>query len=117
MSQPSPITTHVLDTSIGRPAKNVPVTLERITDAGEAVFLGRGVTDDDGRLRNLLPAEPRPERGTYRVTFDTGAYFSARGVEGFYPSVSITFVLRAPEEHHHVPLLLNPYGFSTYRGS
>jgi 5-hydroxyisourate hydrolase len=113
----SPITTHVLDTSRGRPAEGVPVVLERLDDAGEAVVLGRGKTDADGRLRDLLPSEPRPKAGTYRITFDTGAYFAAQGTTGFYPTVSITFVLRAPEEHHHVPLLLNPYGFSTYRGS
>jgi 5-hydroxyisourate hydrolase len=113
----SPITTHVLDTSRGRPAEGVPVVLEWIEDSGEAVVLGRGKTDADGRLRDLLPPEPRPKAGTYRITFDTGSYFVASGTPGFYPSVSITFHLRAPEEHHHVPLLLNPYGFSTYRGS
>ncbi|MRG97330.1 hydroxyisourate hydrolase [Polyangium spumosum] len=113
----SPITTHVLDTSRGRPAEGVPVVLERLEDSGEAVVLGRGETDADGRLRDLLPPEPRPKPGTYRITFDTGAYFAAHGTTGFYPSVAITFHLRAPEEHHHVPLLLNPYGFSTYRGS
>ncbi len=116
MSQ-SPITTHVLDTSVGRPAAGVVVTLERIESTGQAVFLARNATDADGRLRDLLPASPRPQPGIYRLTFDTEAYFSGRGVVGFYPSVSITFSLRAPDEHHHVPLLLNPYGFSTYRGS
>lgn len=113
----SPITTHVLDTSRGRPAQGVAVTLERLSDTGEATLLARGTTDADGRLRDLLPPEPRPQAGAYRITFDTGAYYRALGVEGFYPSVAITFVVRAPEEHHHVPLLLNPFGFSTYRGS
>lgn len=114
---PSPITTHVLDTSRGRPAEGISIVLERLEDTGEAVVIGRGKTDADGRLRDLLPPEPRPKAGNYRITFDTGAYFAAQGTTGFYPSVSITFTLRAPEEHHHVPLLLNPYGFSTYRGS
>ncbi|HVK71274.1 MAG TPA: hydroxyisourate hydrolase [Polyangium sp.] len=113
----SPITTHVLDTSRGRPAEGVPVVLERLEDSGAFVELGRGKTDADGRLRDLLPSEPRPKPGTYRITFDTSVYYAAQGTTGFYPSVSITFLLRAPEEHHHVPLLLNPYGFSTYRGS
>ena len=113
----SPITTHILDTSRGRPAAGVAVTLERLSEAGESTVLARGVTDADGRLRDLLPPEPRPAAGIYRLTFETGAYYIALGVEGFYPSVAVTFLLRAPEEHHHVPLLLNPFGFSTYRGS
>lgn len=113
----SPITTHILDTSRGRPAAGVPVTLERLSDTGAAVVLARGVTDADGRIRDLLPAEPRPEAGMYRISFDTGAYYAALGVEGFYPSVTIVFHLRAPAEHHHIPLLLSPFGYSTYRGS
>ncbi|EYF05667.1 hydroxyisourate hydrolase [Chondromyces apiculatus] len=116
MSQ-SPITTHILDTSRGRPAAGVHVTLEYLTEHGKASVLGHGLTDADGRLRTLLSGDERPQVGTYRLTFDTGAYFSALGVEAFYPSVSIVFLLRAPEEHHHVPLLLNPFGYSTYRGS
>jgi len=117
MSTTSPITTHVLDTGRGRPASGVAVTLERLSDTGEAMLLARGTTDADGRLRDLLPAEPRPQAGAYRLTFDTGAYYRALGKESFYPSVAITFVVRAPEEHHHVPLLLSPFGYSTYRGS
>ncbi|AKT42894.1 hydroxyisourate hydrolase [Chondromyces crocatus] len=116
MSQ-SPITTHILDTSRGRPAAGVHVTLEHLNDAGEGTLLGRGVTDADGRLRDLLPGGVRPSVGTYRLTFATAAYFAELGVEAFYPSVSVVFQLRAPEEHHHVPLLLNPFGYSTYRGS
>jgi 5-hydroxyisourate hydrolase len=91
--------------------------LERLDTKGCFECLARSQTDADGRVKDLLPPEPRPLPGTYRMTFDTGAYFAALGVEGFYPSVAITFVLRAPAEHHHVPLLLSPYGFSTYRGS
>jgi 5-hydroxyisourate hydrolase len=111
----SPITTHVLDTSRGRPASGVPAVLERqAPDHGWAV-LGRGVTDADGRIRDLLsgPLEP----GTFRLTFDTGAYFAAQETASFYPSVSIVFRIREGGQHYHVPLLLSPFGYSTYRGS
>jgi 5-hydroxyisourate hydrolase len=112
----SAITTHVLDTSRGRPAGGVLVVLEISTIDGP-VELGRGHTDPDGRLRTLLAPDAPFERGTYRLTFHTGAYFAANGVEGFYPEVRIDFEVRDPTQHFHVPLLLNPYGYSTYRGS
>jgi 5-hydroxyisourate hydrolase len=110
----SPITTHVLDTSRGRPAVGVPVALERAVDSAWQP-VGRGTTDADGRVRDLL-ASP-PEAGHYRLVFDTGAYFRAVGEAGFYPEVSVTFVVGHAEEHYHVPLLLSPFGYSTYRGS
>lgn len=113
----SAITTHVLDTSRGRPAEGVPVVLELRAAGREWVVLGRGETDADGRCKNLLSPDARPETGVYRLTFDTGAYFSARGVGSFYPETSIVFEVRDPREHYHVPLLLSPYGYSTYRGS
>jgi 5-hydroxyisourate hydrolase len=113
----SAITTHVLDTSLGRPARGVPVMLEIRVGGGEWKTLGRGETDADGRLRNLLPDEAKLEVGVYRLTFDTGAYFSARGVEGFYPEASVVFHVREGEGHYHVPLLVSPFGYSTYRGS
>jgi 5-hydroxyisourate hydrolase len=113
----SNITTHVLDTSRGRPAAGVPVVLARRADDGSYREIGRGVTDGDGRLRTLVPAGASVERGVHRITFDTGAYFVAQGVDGFYPEASIVFEVRSPSEHHHVPLLLNPFGYSTYRGS
>ncbi len=110
------ITTHVLDTSAGRPATGVLVVLEmRRGDAWEPV--GQGRTDDDGRLRDLLPDGRGAEPATYRLRFDTAAYFAARGVEGFYPEVTIEFRVTDASEHHHVPLLLSPFGYSTYRGS
>ena len=108
----SAITTHVLDTSRGRPAAGVPVRLEH----GSAV-LGAGFTDADGRLRDLLPAGTPLRPGVYRLVFDTGAYFREQGVDAFYPHVSIDFVVRDGGQHHHVPLLLSPFGYSTYRGS
>jgi len=111
------ITTHVLDTAAGRPAAGVPVTLEARDDAGVWREVGRGTTDEDGRLRELLPPAFALRGGAYRLTFDVAAYFSAQGTEGFYTEVVISFVVRDAGAHYHVPLLLSPYGYSTYRGS
>ena len=111
----SPLTTHVLDVSLGRPARGVPVTLEA-RDGDAYRHLARGVTDDDGRVKTLLP-EGALSAGVYRLTFDTAAYFTALGTAGFYPEVSVVFEVTRPTEHHHVPLLLSPFGYSTYRGS
>lgn len=112
----SGITTHILDTSKGRPASGVLVVLEyRAADGHHEI--GRGTTDNDGRLRTLVPAGSHLVAGTYRLTFHTGAYFAEHSVAGFYPEVSISFEVRDPTQHYHVPLLLNPYGYSTYRGS
>ena len=113
----SPITTHVLDTARGRPAAGVPVTLDVRAPDGSWKRLGAGSTDGDGRLRSLVPEGAALERAVYRVTFDTAHDFRAVGVEGFYPEASIVFEVRAAGEHYHVPLLLNPFGYSTYRGS
>jgi len=110
------ITTHVLDTARGRPAAGVTVSLEAKGEGGWRV-VGRGVTDVDGRLKDLLPAGFNLSEGDYRLTFDAGAYFAAQGAEGFYTEVTVSFVVRDPASHHHVPLLLSPYGYSTYRGS
>jgi 5-hydroxyisourate hydrolase len=111
----SEITTHVLDTSLGRPAAGVPVTLETRESAAGWKQLGRGTTDADGRLQNLAP-HPLPA-GTYRLTFDTGAYFESRQTANFYPEVAIVFEVRDAAAKYHVPLLISPYGYSTYRGS
>lgn len=112
----SPITTHVLDVSKGKPAQGVAVTLERHAD-GEWHLLGQRKTDDDGRVKDLLADDATLDAGTYRLTFDTTSYFSKQGVEGFYPMVSVAFTVRDGSQHHHVPLLLSPFGYSTYRGS
>ena len=112
----SPITTHVLDTALGRPASHLEVVLERMSDDGSAEEIARGSTDDDGRIMDLLPAEP-VQPGSFRIHFATGPYFEATGRTGFYPTVVVSFVIRDPSEHYHVPLLLSPYGYSTYRGS
>ena len=99
------ITTHVLDTAQGRPAANVRITLTR-----DDHTLFEGATDSDGRARLLDRAEP----GTYSLTFDTGAYNPG----GFFPSATIVFRIdEPPQQHYHVPLLLSPFGYSTYRGS
>jgi len=112
----SAITTHVLDTSLGRPAAGVGVTLER-REAGRWLELGRGRTDADGRCRDLLPEGTTLQKASYRLTFNSGGYFGSRGAAGFYPYVSIVFEVQEPSVHHHVPLLLSPFGYSTYRGS
>jgi 5-hydroxyisourate hydrolase len=113
----SAITTHVLDTSRGRPAARVPVVLFILAEDGAARELARGETDDDGRLRTLLPPGTCLQAATYRLCFDTASYFRAHGIEGFYPEVQVLFTIRDPAQHHHVPLLLSPFGYSTYRGS
>jgi 5-hydroxyisourate hydrolase len=109
------ITTHVLDTARGVPARAVPITLERDDDAGWQL-IGNGVTDDDGRLRTLTAAGPVAP-GRYRIAFDTAAYFAATGTAAFFPFVEIQFTVADGAAHYHVPLLLSPFGYSTYRGS
>jgi 5-hydroxyisourate hydrolase len=111
------ITTHVLDTSIGRPAAGVAVMLERRADDGRWDTVGRGQTDLDGRLRTLYPGDALPLPGVYRLTFDTRRYFESLDAEAFYPEVVIVFETMAGEKHYHVPLLLGPFGFTTYRGT
>lgn len=113
----SAITTHVLDTSRGGPAGGVPVLLELQSVGGDWQMLGKGTTDTDGRVRDLLATDAPLAIGTYRLTFDTETYFRAHNVEGFYPTVLVVFSILDTEQHYHVPLLLSPYGYSTYRGS
>lgn len=107
------ITTHVLDTSRGRPAAGVPVLLERWEDGWQEV--GRGTTDADGRARELLNGPLR--EGVWRITFDLAAWFGAQGIAAFYPEAAVVFHVRDAGQHYHVPLLLSPFGYSTYRGS
>lgn len=114
----SAITTHVLDTARGRPAAGVPIVLERQDGDGDGwQTLGSGNTDDDGRLRTLLGPDVSLQPGTYRISFDTNTYFARHDQEAFYPMVRVEFQVRAAGEHYHVPLLLSPFGYSTYRGS
>lgn len=111
----SAITTHVLDTAGGVPAVGVAVSLER-EEGGRFERVGHGVTDGDGRLRTLLPPGPL-EVGAYRLAFDVGAYYAARGVETFWRVITVEFVVKHPKGHFHVPILVSPFGYSTYRGS
>ena len=105
------VTTHVLDATAGRPAAGVAVTLATID--GESI--ATGVTNDDGRVADLGP--DRLEPGDYRIDFRTGEYFAGNGAETFYPKVTICFSTSSEQAHYHVPLLLSPFAYSTYRGS
>jgi 5-hydroxyisourate hydrolase len=107
------VSTHVLDASAGQPAADVAVSLSFAALPGGWVAVESGETDGDGRYRFGAATEP----GTYRLVFGTGAYFAARGVAAFYPEVTITFTVAEPGVHYHVPLLLSPFAYSTYRGS
>nr|WP_285724015.1 hydroxyisourate hydrolase [Psychromicrobium sp. YIM S02556] len=110
----SVVTTHVLDAALGQPARGVPVQLQRRFGT-EWVTLASSVTNDDGRVAPFGPASL--ESGRYRVVFDTAAYFATQGQNAFYPEVTVVFELAEPEGHYHVPLLLSPFAYSTYRGS
>jgi len=109
----SQITTHVLDTALGRPAAGVPVRLVRLAADGEQV-LASARTDADGRVGELGPDTVDP--GTYRLAFDLAAYAATTGQDSFFPEAALTFTVR-DGSHHHVPLLLSPFAYSTYRGS
>lgn len=108
------ITTHVLDTARGKPAAGVPVTLS-VFEGEEWREISRASTDADGRAKHLLPPDQPLREGTYRLRFDLAAWFADR--TAFYPEASIVFLVRDSSQHHHVPLLLSPFGYSTYRGS
>lgn len=111
------ISTHVLDTANGKPAAGVPVQLFHREASGDWRRLASARTDSDGRCSQLLPADEKLAPGEYRLEFDTAAYHSAQKVDGLYPSVSINFVVRSGQSHFHIPLLLSPNGYTTYRGS
>jgi 5-hydroxyisourate hydrolase len=110
----SRVSTHVLDAVSGRPAVGVPAQLHRGTPEGWFDVAG-ATTDEDGRIADLGPVDLDP--GTYRITFETGTYFRRTNTKTFYPEVALTFEIDDPEGHYHVPLLLSPYAYSTYRGS
>ena len=113
-------TSHVLDTALGIPARSLTVMLEVRTPAKDVpaqwTVLAEERTDKDGRVGDLLGGHALETR-VYRITFETGAYFRAAGRPAFYPRVQIEVAVTAPGEHYHIPLLLSPFGYSTYRGS
>jgi 5-hydroxyisourate hydrolase len=111
------ISTHVLDTARGMPAGDVAVHLERHESSGEWLILGSARTDQDGRSGELLRDGEELSPGVYRLAFDTGSYYAAQGAQGLYPIVQVTFSVRDGETHFHIPLLLSPHGYTTYRGS
>jgi 5-hydroxyisourate hydrolase len=111
------ISTHVLDVSLGRPAGDVPVRLERRSASGVWQLVRSAQTDADGRCVQLLGEDDDLTAGVYRVAFDTASYFSAQKVEGLYPVVEVTFHVQEGEAEFHIPLLLSPNAYTTYRGS
>ena len=115
MTQKSPITTHVLDTAVGLPAAGINVQLSRLDDE-DFVMLAQGVTDADGRIADLLSAGSLIE-GTYRLRFELLEYFQQQGSPVFYPYAEVVCQISELNSHYHIPLLLSPFGYSTYRGS
>ena len=109
------IGTHVLDTAKGRPALGVRVTAEHMSRVGNFISVGEGVTDNNGRIAQLLAGGVGLEAGVYRLTFYVGDYFKDQ--DHFYPEVTVSFLVRDPSTHYHVPLLLSPYGYTSYRGT
>lgn len=116
MSRRSPVTTHILDLQSGRPAAGVDVRLDRHDEVGAWVRVATGTTDADGRITDLLADAPF-EAATYRLTFELEPYLEANDRPRFFPRAAIEFTVDDPAQHYHVPLLLSPYGYSTYRGS
>ena len=112
----SQITTHVLDTAIGKPAQGIDLTLSQFID-NEWKLMNGGTTNSDGRVGDLLPDDKILEAGRYKVQFVTEQYFKNQNVSAFYPYAEIVFDITSDGEHYHIPLLLSPFGYSTYRGS
>jgi 5-hydroxyisourate hydrolase len=112
----SQITTHILDTTLGKPAQGVTIALYHQTGSDWREIALR-TTNADGRIADLLPKDKILSAGIYKMYFETQAYFDGLGVATFYPFVEIVFQITGAGEHYHVPLLLNPFGYSTYRGS
>lgn len=113
----SSITTQVLDSVSGRPGVAIAVVLERKTHSAGWQTVAEGMTNTDGRINDLLSPTEAFLPGHYRLRFETGPYFLVHGLEGFFPQISITFAVKDPMQHYHIPLLLSPFGYSVYRGS
>ena len=109
------LSTHILDTAIGRPASHVPVVLSQL-QLDRWHHVGCGETDSDGRCKTLLGDSPL-QSGTYKIRFATAVYYAAQGLTGLYPYVDIVFTVAEPSQHYHIPLLLTANGYTTYRGS
>jgi 5-hydroxyisourate hydrolase/2-oxo-4-hydroxy-4-carboxy-5-ureidoimidazoline decarboxylase len=113
--KPGQLTTHVLDTALGKPGKDISIRLQMPVN-GVWQTIAQGITNADGRIGDLLPAQKNLAHGNYKLVFDTGNYFASQKIKGFYPEVEIQFIV-FDDAHYHVPLLVNPFGYSTYRGS
>jgi 5-hydroxyisourate hydrolase len=110
------ISTHILDTALGRPAAGVPIALARMTNNGWSP-INDATTDQDGRCKHLLPSTQSLQPGTYRIRFETAVYYKQHQLSGLYPYVEIVFEVTDGEQHYHIPLLLTANGYTTYRGS
>jgi 5-hydroxyisourate hydrolase len=113
----SPITTHVLDVSLGQPARGISVVIERPDDREGWCRWAVGVTDDNGRIADFTMTESAFAAGTYRLRFETAAYFRAQGRSGIYPEILVVVHIDDPARHYHLPVLLSPFGYSTYLGT
>ena len=110
------ITTHILDITSGRPAGGVHVVLMRMED-GHRIRAGAGITDSDGRLKDIVSDKSALQAGVFELTFETGTYFVHHGMQPFHPRILVTVEITDPEQNYHVPLLISPFGYTTYRGS
>jgi 5-hydroxyisourate hydrolase len=111
------ISTHILDIVLGKPAKDVSVRLEKQNPPANWRLLTSARTDQDGRCAQLLPEGEDLSAGVYRLCFDTGSYYALQNIDALHPVVEVTFQTRDGESHLHIPLLLSPHGYTTYRGS
>ncbi|WP_227367836.1 hydroxyisourate hydrolase [Halomonas sp. M20] len=113
----NPLSVHVLNIQDGKPSGGVKVMLEKQTNSGWETLNQATTEEDSGRISALFPEDQEFESGVYRVTFETGDYFDAQGAETFFPEIPVPFTVEDTSQHYHIPLLLSPYGYSTYRGS
>ena len=116
LAEDNPLSVHVLNTSTGLPSADVAVTLDQKVD-GQWRPLAHAATDAQGRVRALYPAQQPMQSGVYRVTFNTGEWFKQRGEQTFFPEASVVFQVDGTVPHYHIPLLISPYGYATYRGN
>ena len=113
----NPITTHILDTAKGGPAAGISAELEKLNESGQWERLGNGMSDVDGRINDLMDDHGQFSPGTFRLTFAVAPYFQSQNIESIYSDIPFTFIVQKTDQHYHIPLLLNPFGYSTYRGS